>query len=458
MDDLHKTAYEYLEHGQNALKAGDITLAKEYCDLAENNAPDLEEVWLLKATLAEPNESVEYLRKALEINPRSDRAKKGLLWAEKRLNILAEEEPELDLSDEPVEVLASEQTEPQESLDKNPFKIGTSAETSTSFENTSETQEIAAVKAEQAAAAKVAKKPRSSRWLIAPLSILALVLLIIFGAMFRSSWFGALEPILSQGVMGGNSDTIGGTVASTKTIEPTNTSLPTESGAIVPAAITATLEKTATLVPTLTTMPSATASPLPTNSPVPSVTLTFSAIPYTESDLNPTATPSAPILMTVTPNPALIGVPSPTPLPTDTDEPEYTYIPPAPPMSVPIGDTNLYSRWIDVNLSQQMVYAYEGDVMVNAFVVSSGTWQYPTVTGQYNVYVKYLYKDMWGDDYYLPDVPYTMFFYDGYAIHGTYWHNNFGVPMSHGCVNMTIPDAGWIYQWASVGTMVNVHY
>ena len=95
--------------------------------------------------------------------------------------------------------------------------------------------------------------------------------------------------------------------------------------------------------------------------------------------------------------------------------------------------------------------------MVNSFVVSTGTWQFPTVTGQYHIYVKYLYSDMAGPGYYLPDVPYTMYFYKGYGIHGTYWHNNFGTPMSHGCVNMITSEAGWVYNWASVGTLVNVH-
>ena len=63
-----------------------------------------------------------------------------------------------------------------------------------------------------------------------------------------------------------------------------------------------------------------------------------------------------------------------------------------------------------------------------------------------------------GYDYYLPNVPYVQYFYRDYAIHGTYWHNNFGTPMSHGCVNLTIPDSQWIFNWASNGTVVNVHY
>ncbi len=48
-------------------------------------------------------------------------------------------------------------------------------------------------------------------------------------------------------------------------------------------------------------------------------------------------------------------------------------------------------------------------------------------------------------------------FYKGYGLHGTYWHNNFGYPMSHGCINLRIDDAGWIYNWAVVGTVINIH-
>jgi lipoprotein-anchoring transpeptidase ErfK/SrfK len=66
---------------------------------------------------------------------------------------------------------------------------------------------------------------------------------------------------------------------------------------------------------------------------------------------------------------------------------------------------------------------------------------------------------MSGPGYYLPDVPYVMYFYESYGLHGTYWHNNFGTPMSHGCINFTIDDAGWLYNnWVSYGTVVNIHY
>jgi lipoprotein-anchoring transpeptidase ErfK/SrfK len=116
------------------------------------------------------------------------------------------------------------------------------------------------------------------------------------------------------------------------------------------------------------------------------------------------------------------------------------------------------SRWIDVDLGDQMVYACEYDVIVGSFLVSTGTYLYPTVTGDYHIYIKLLSTRMTGPGYDLPDVPYTMYFYKGYGIHGTYWHSNFGTPMSHGCINMRTSDASWLYYWASEGTLVHIHY
>ena len=121
--------------------------------------------------------------------------------------------------------------------------------------------------------------------------------------------------------------------------------------------------------------------------------------------------------------------------------------------SVPHGN----ERWIDVDLSTQTVRAYEGDTLMNTFLVSTGTAHFPTITGQFNIWIKFRYDDMTGPGYNLPDVPYVMYFYKDYALHGTYWHHNFGTPMSHGCVNLRTEDAAWLYDFSSVGTMVNVH-
>ncbi|MEA4812510.1 MAG: L,D-transpeptidase family protein [Anaerolineaceae bacterium] len=130
------------------------------------------------------------------------------------------------------------------------------------------------------------------------------------------------------------------------------------------------------------------------------------------------------------------------------------YEAPVPPQPV----VSYGEKWIDIDLTNQMLYAYSGDTLLNSFLVSTGMPATPTVTGTFRIYVKYLYANMRGDDYDLPNVPYTMYFHEGYGIHGTYWHHNFGVPMSHGCVNMETSQAGWIYEWAPVGTIVNVHY
>jgi LysM repeat protein len=116
------------------------------------------------------------------------------------------------------------------------------------------------------------------------------------------------------------------------------------------------------------------------------------------------------------------------------------------------------AKWIDVDLSSQRVRAYRGSTVVRSMVVSTGLARYPTPPGTFRIYAKYPSVTMSGPGYYLPGVPHTMFFYRGYALHGTYWHNNFGTPMSHGCINLTRADAAWLYSWAPVGTKVSIHW
>jgi lipoprotein-anchoring transpeptidase ErfK/SrfK len=64
---------------------------------------------------------------------------------------------------------------------------------------------------------------------------------------------------------------------------------------------------------------------------------------------------------------------------------------------------------------------------------------------------------MRGADYDLPNVPYVMFYQGNYAIHGAYWHYQFGTPVSHGCVNVAVNHASWLFDWASVGTPVVIN-
>jgi lipoprotein-anchoring transpeptidase ErfK/SrfK len=116
---------------------------------------------------------------------------------------------------------------------------------------------------------------------------------------------------------------------------------------------------------------------------------------------------------------------------------------------------------IKVDLTNQKLYAYEGDELIHEFTVSTGKWQ-KTPTGEFRIWTKIKSTKMSGGSkelgtyYYLPAVPHTMFFYNdeieksrGYGLHGAYWHNNFGNPMSHGCVNLKLDDAETLYYWAN---------
>lgn len=124
-----------------------------------------------------------------------------------------------------------------------------------------------------------------------------------------------------------------------------------------------------------------------------------------------------------------------------------------------LGTTSPNDKRIEVDLSKQRVYAYEGNRKVFEFLTSTGKWG-ATPTGTFAIWVKVRSQKMSGGSgatyYYLPNVPYVMFFGNdqvpasrGFSFHGTYWHNNFGYPMSHGCVNLRTEDAAVLFDWAT---------
>jgi len=125
-----------------------------------------------------------------------------------------------------------------------------------------------------------------------------------------------------------------------------------------------------------------------------------------------------------------------------------------------LGDNTGSNKRIFVDLANQRLYAKEGDAIIHEFPVSTGLWG-RTPTGDFTIWIKLRYTRMQGGSkekgtyYNLPNVPFTMFFHNkeipkwrGYGIHGAYWHNNFGHPMSHGCINMKTEDVEKIYNWA----------
>jgi hypothetical protein len=128
----------------------------------------------------------------------------------------------------------------------------------------------------------------------------------------------------------------------------------------------------------------------------------------------------------------------------------------------PAGVTN--GRWIEINLEQQTISVYDNYKLIFATLVSSGTDPYWTQPGLFQIYEKKELETMSGafaadrsDYYYLENVPWTMYYDQLRAIHGAYWHTFLGYERSHGCVNLSIGDAKWMYDWANVGDWVWVH-
>jgi lipoprotein-anchoring transpeptidase ErfK/SrfK len=122
------------------------------------------------------------------------------------------------------------------------------------------------------------------------------------------------------------------------------------------------------------------------------------------------------------------------------------------------------NKWVEVDLSKQTTTLYVGDTAIRSFLISSGAAASPTIPGEYHVWLKVASQTMTersnvtsGDYFYLPNVKWVSYFDGGRAFHGTYWHHNFGHPMSHGCINMTEDDAKIVYDFAPVGTKVIVH-
>lgn len=390
-----------LVNARAALQNNNKMEARRWASHAAKLDANCEEAWLILGAVSSPAASLAFIQRALEIDPHSERAIKGMQWALKRL----QEQP-INPDDTPRSV-SKRDTQPirvnrldaPSAASKPAFTIPVN-ETSNinvtseidqgkpSEPGSSTVNPVDALREEKTSqetkkpgkAKKPAKKPRRKfLWVLLTilLLLLALVAVVVWAAIpqWEALARSASAPIPAD-------------VLVKPSLTPTSTNTPTP---------------TATATPTETPTPTATFTPLPTNTPW------------------PTSTP----------------VPYSSPVPVSSD---------------------LSGHWIDIDLSEQMLYAYDGDTLVNSFVVSTGVAAHPTVTGTYYIYVKYLYTDMTGPGYYLPDVPYTMYFYSGYGIHGTYWHNNFGHPMSHGCVNMRTSDAAWMFDFSEIGTPVVIHY
>lgn len=368
---------QILAEARRALRQGDRLTARRLAAELTRLQPDLEEGWLILAGLSEPRASIQYLNRALQINPTSQRARQGIHWAIERLRHQTSGRSTLITQPPPAEVSSGKTL---------PVRIRAIEQKSA---EATQPLRIPPQQTAQPAAPSAPHLTAVLQKLPSPLYISLLTLLMV-------ACLGALLWLVLPDLQ-------------TAFAESPSVARPV--GALFKPSLTPTFTATFTATPTSTATSTATPTPTPTETP--------------------------------------------TPTPTDTPEPTATPLIISGGMPVEVAEDE---PWIDVNLSEQMVYAYVGRQLVNSFLVSTGTWRTPTVTGQYRIYVKYRYTDMAGPGYYLPNVPYTMYFYKGYGLHGTYWHNNFGTPMSHGCINLRTEDAEWLFNFASVGTLVNIHY
>jgi lipoprotein-anchoring transpeptidase ErfK/SrfK len=119
------------------------------------------------------------------------------------------------------------------------------------------------------------------------------------------------------------------------------------------------------------------------------------------------------------------------------------------------------NRWIDVNLAEQTLAVYDNRELVFATVIASGSEPFWTKPGLFQIFQKKETETMRNNDpsdfYYLDNVPWTMYFDGARALHGAYWRTRFGYPQSHGCVNLSVGDSHWLFNWAVEGDWVYVH-
>ena len=383
-------ARELIARARESLRRGDKPSARQLGERAAVLAPGMEDVWLvLTASDPDPEDSLAYARKALQINPQSERARRAVEWATGRLNQVEALKELIPVS--PLPRRAGNEPQPEQH-------------------------------AYQTAVAMPALKTQGRNWLLPLLLVGGGILLIGLIALLAIA-----SPTLASIV-----SNVRGPIAQENLWAPADIAKPDVTPIDV-SAFAVQGEET----------PASTATVVPTQPPARAT----ATQPLDEETATESPTEESGVLPAATETPGVVA------MEVLDDTPTSDVIPDTP--AITVGDG---VRWIDVDLTNQMVHAYEGDTIVNSFVVSTGTWLTPTITGRHKIYVKVRMQDMSGPGYYLRDVPWVMFFSGDYGLHGTYWHNNFGTPMSRGCVNLTIDDAAWLFSWASVGTVVNVHY
>lgn len=393
-----------LAEARRALEAGDIAEARRQLRLVVNQDPNNYRAWLWLAGITDsPAASLQYAKRAYSLRPSDGAVMEALTWAQKRMtdSQIRQARPRPLISASP----------PVRSQPR--MATGTPAQpvrdTQTRLPVRDSSVRTAPVRAEPPPAPSVGAPPAAPRpafdWKTIAIILLFITVLLLAWQIARSMTGGigsAPEATGPNVVLNETGATAAGVVAGSDSAETAPIAYETGSGA-------------AGLLPKLI---------------IPAV--------------------NAAVVATWTPTPM------PTPMPTAT---------PAPPEPTVAPETLAGSgepRWINVDLGNQVLTAYEFATPVYTTYITSGQWNTPTVTGQFRIYQRFDQQDMsgyhLGYDYYLPNVPHVMYFYGDYALHGAYWRDVFGSPGSHGCINLPLPAAEWLYAFADVGTLVNIHY
>jgi lipoprotein-anchoring transpeptidase ErfK/SrfK len=376
-----------IEEAREALSKGDVGRARRLLRRVVQQEPDNHKAWLWLAGVTDaPRASIQYVKRAEELQPEDPAVISAMAWAQQRVNE--------SVSGQPDKVRIVAESVPVATLHR-PITISTPPETTAE---------------EDVSIDKLSDMLRRVGFVLLVIVALLLIAFVLFSISSPSASSAGLEQPVAAQIFALNSQS----------------TLPD----IQPAII----------------------------EPQPTLDIVATQQAQARAGLFPKR-----VKLSAEPLPAWTLTPSPTPLPTATPLPTPVPLPTATP-AISGGANASFSdwRWIDVNLSTQQLTAYQNNVPVMQTYISSGAWGMETVTGVFRIYLRYEIQHMTGYhlgyDYSTPDVPYVQYFHGNYGLHGAYWHNSFGTPVSHGCVNMTVSDAQWLWNFADYGTLVNVHY
>ncbi|MBN1221479.1 MAG: L,D-transpeptidase family protein [Anaerolineae bacterium] len=462
MSDEAANVKKKLHLGIEAVRAGQKNIARVHLNavlqLDPNNVPAL--LWLAYVSLS-PQESIGYLKRALELDPTNERARSGLRWAETRLNQASVETSPTPapVTLETQETVVASQPISAESqpvvVDEEPGEETPATETE---EDTIPPADAEALRQkllpsdaqEQAKKGALAHRARRT---IDPLATILIVLsallsvaalglgaLIFVPADTLAAWLPVSE-LTPAPVDSGQASRL---VVEAPSPTPPLSSLAHQGDTVLINVVPPVgLEVDEPVPPTAAPIAEAAGVSMVTTATVEPVPTVEAMVPLILPETN--LVPVEPLFL-IGPE-RLVNEP-------EVSSPDVLAAEALPPS--PASDNFLLAhqpaypgeKWIEVNVTTQQVIAWEGDTPVFSYIASTGLPNTPTILGEYRIYWKLSATLMVGPGYYLPDVPYTMYFYKGYALHGTYWHSNFGQPMSHGCVNLETGNAKQLFEWA----------